>query len=127
MKSISLKEAYNILESLYPKHFNMYNSYILKQDIDKDIKDLDRWEEMYDLILKVENTFGINKIENEIAKLEQILHYYECSLVELPREYSITAKEKIKDLKADIQVLDEKLSALQNSTIFEIYEDLINE
>jgi hypothetical protein len=127
MKSISLKEAYNILESLYPKHFNMYNSYILKQDIDKDIKDLDKWEELYDLILEVENTFGVNKIENKIAKLEQILHYYECSLNELPKEFSITAKEKIKDLKADIQVLDEKLNALQNSTIFEIYEDLINE
>ena len=127
MKSISLKEAYNILESLYPKHFNMYNSYILKQDIDKDIKDLDKWEELYDLILKVENTFGINIIENKIAKLEQILHYYECSLNELPREFSITAKEKTKDLKADIQDLTEKLNAIQNSTIFEIYEDLINE
>jgi hypothetical protein len=127
MKSISLKEAYNILESLYPKHFNMYNSYILKQDIDKDIKDLDKWEELYDIILKVENTFGITTIENKIAKLEQILHYYECSLNELPKEFSITAKEKTKDLKADIQDLTEKLNAIQNSTIFEIYEDLINE
>jgi septal ring factor EnvC (AmiA/AmiB activator) len=127
MKSISLKEAYNILESLYPKHFNMYNSYILKQDIDKDIKDLDKWDELYDIILKVENTFGINIIENKIAKLEQILHYYECSLNELPKEFSVTAKERTKDLKADIQDLNEKLNALQNSTIFEIYEDLINE
>lgn len=127
MKSVTLKESYNILESLYPKHFNMYNSYILKQDIDKDIKDLGKWEELYDLILEIENTFGVSKIENQVAKLEQILHYYECSLEDLPKEYIITAKEKIKDLKADIQSLEEKLNILQNSTVFEIYEDLINE
>lgn len=127
MKSVTLKEAYNILESLYPKHFNMYNSYILKQDLDKDIKDLEKWEELYDIILDVETTFGVSKIENQIAKLEQILHYYECSLDELPREYVITAKERIKDLKADLQLLDEKLTILQNSTVFEIYEDLTNE
>jgi hypothetical protein len=127
MKSISLKEAYNILEQLYPKHFNMYNSYILKQDIDKDIRDLYKWEELYDIILDIENTFGVTKIENQIAKLEQILHYYECSLAELPKEFSIIAKEKIKDLKADIKTLEDKLNILQSSTIFEIYEDLVNE
>ncbi len=120
MKSISLKEAYNILEQLYPKHFNMYNSYILKQDMEK-------WEELYDIILDIENTFGVTKIENQIAKLEQILHYYECSLEDLPKEFSISAREKIKDLKADMQVLEDKLNILQNSTIFEIYEDLVNE
>jgi hypothetical protein len=127
MKSISLKESYNALEALYPKHFNMYNSYILKQDIDKDIRNLEKWEELYDIILDVENTFGISKIENQIAKLEQVLHYYECSLDELPKEFSIIAKEKIKDLKADIKTLENKLNILQNSTIFEIYEDLVNE
>lgn len=127
MVSISLKEAYNILETLYPKHFTMYNSYILKQDIDKDMKDLEKWEELYDMILNLEETFGISKVENQIAKVEQILHYYTCSLEEIPKEYAIAAKEKIKDLKAEMQMLEDKLNSLQNTTIFEVYEDLINE
>lgn len=125
MKSVSLKEAYNILESLYPKHFDIHNSYILGQDIDKDMKDLEKWDELYDLILDIEETFGVTKIENKIQKVEQILHYYKVNLDNLPKEYVIAAKEKIKDLTAEMQMLEETLRLRQENTIFEIYEDFI--
>lgn len=126
-KYISLREAYNILESLYPKHFTIHNAYVLNSDIDKDFSKLDKWEELYEQVLEIENSFGINNLENKIAKCEQILHYFDCNLNDIPYEYAISAKERIKDLKAEIQLYNEKLNFLQDNTKFETYEDLINE
>ena len=127
MKSVSLKEAYNILEQLYPKHSTIHNSYILGQDIDKDMKSLEKWDELYDMVLDIEESFGVTKLENKISKIEQILHYYKCNVNDIPSEYSIAAKERIKDYTAELQMLEETLRLRQINTIFEIHEDLINE
>ena len=122
MIAITLAEAWDLVYSKY-RVTNIYEAYIHGEDFKKEIQKIKKREKILADILRVEESFGIDLLLNNITYLEESMSLFTCRInSNFPKELDMESACALLEYDDEVEKLHKEVSRLRDTIYVEIDE-----